>query len=55
MYRSAGCRICCVLASLLLSHVFAQDLSESDWKLQSLFVLLSDAFAQDFDESDCKL
>ena len=32
----------------------AQDLSESDWRLQSLVVLLSDAFAQSFDESDCK-
>ena len=35
--------------------MLAQDLSESDWKLQSLVVLLSEGFAQDFDESDCKL
>ena len=55
MNRTAGCRICCALASLLLTHVFAQDLSEPDWTLQSLVVLLSDAFAQDLDESDCRL
>ena len=38
-----------------MCHVFAQDLSVSDWKLHPLVVLLSNTFAQCVDVMDFKL